>query len=120
MRRSVALTLLLAGCSGLDPQPLDPARSEADFRARRLDDPGLKQFLESHRVAPSTSWTLEPLTFAAFYYHPDLDIARARLLGARGTEVTAGAWPNPTVITDLEKVLGSGTPGVSPWVYGFN
>jgi len=120
MRRGWTLFLLLAGCSGLEPEPLDPARSEADFRARRLDDPALTAYLESHHVPKPSVWTLDGLTLAAFYYHPDLDIARARLLGARGVERSAGMVPNPTVNGDLEKVLGSTGSGVSPWVYGFN
>jgi len=115
-----ALLALLAGCSGLEPEPLDPARSEAEFRARRLDDPGVLAYLESHGVPRRPAWQLDALTLAAFYYHPDLDIARARLLGARGAEQTAGAVPNPTLNGDLEKVLGSPEGGVSPWVYGFN
>ncbi len=120
MFRRWTLFLLLAGCSGPEPEPLDPARSEADFRNRRLDDPGLIAYFESHRLPKPSVWTLDGLTLAAFYYHPDLDIARARLLGARGAEHTAGMVPNPTLNADLEKVLGSTDLGISPWVYGFN
>src|SRR5262245_16823559 len=120
MPRRLLLLLVLAGCSGLDPQPLDPARSESDFRARRIDDPGLTSYVRSHGVSMPPAWNLESLTLAAFYFHPDLDIARARLMGARGSEISAGAWPNPTLNADLEKVMGSAGPGVSPWVYGFN
>jgi outer membrane protein TolC len=59
------------------------------------------------------------LTLVAFYYHPELDVARARLeLGWAGVR-TAGAWPNPTVGVDLEKVTNP-TPGISPWVYGLS
>ena len=120
MIRRWTLFLLLTGCSGPEPEPLDPARSEADFRNRRLDDPGLIAYFESHRLPRPTVWTLDGLTLAAFYYHPDLDIARARLLGARGAEHTAAMVPNPTLNADLEKVLGSTDQGVFPWVYGFN
>jgi outer membrane protein TolC len=118
--RKAAFLVLLAGCSGLDSEPLDPARSEAEFRSRRLDDPGLLSYLESEGVPRRAAWQLDALTVAAFYYHPDLDIARARLRGARGAETTAGMVPNPTLNGDLEKVLGSSGGGVSPWVYGFN
>jgi len=120
VRRRLLLLVLLAGCSGLDSQPLDPAQSQADFLSRRLDDPGLITYLEAHRTPKPAAWNLEALTLAAFYYHPDLDIARARLLGARGAQISAGAVPNPTVNVDLEKVMGATAPGVSPWVYGFN
>jgi outer membrane protein TolC len=119
MPRRLLLVFALAGCSGLDPQPLDPVRSEQEFRARRLDDPSLTSYLQSHGETPET-WNLERLTLAAFYYHPDLDVARARLAGDRGGETTAGSWPNPTLNADLEKVMGNPGAGVSPWVYGFN
>src|SRR5689334_12909804 len=107
MPRRLLFLLLLEGCSGLESQPLDPARSEADFRARRLDDPGLAAYIRSHLKATPGAWNLETLTLAAFYYHPDLDIARARWMGVKGFETTAGAVPNPTLNADLEKVLGS-------------
>jgi cobalt-zinc-cadmium efflux system outer membrane protein len=121
MRRgTLALLLLASGCSGPAPEPLDPARTESDFRARRLDDPDLLSWMQSQGTPKPEVWTLDALTLAAFYYHPDLDVARARLRGAEGAETTAGAIPNPTLNGDLEKVLGSTVPGVSPWVWGFN
>ncbi len=120
MRRHLLLLAFFGGCSGLESKPLDPVQSEADFRARRLDDPGLMAYLESHQVPKPSTWNLDALTLAAFYYHPDLDIARARLLGARGAEGSAGAVPNPTLNIDLERVMGSTAAGVSPWVSGFN
>jgi cobalt-zinc-cadmium efflux system outer membrane protein len=119
-RRLLPALLLLAGCSGSAPEPLDPARSEAEFRARRLDDPGLLAWISSQGAPRPTAWTLDALTLAAFYFHPDLDVARARVRGAEGAETTAAAIPNPTLNGDLEKVMGSTPPGVSPWVYGLN
>jgi outer membrane protein TolC len=120
MPRGLLFLLVLGGCSGLESKPLDPAKSEAEFRARRIDDPGLTTYLQSHGLTLRPAWSLETLTLAAFYYHPDLDIARARLMGAKGAETSAGAWPNPTLNAGLEKVMGSVGPGVSPWVYGFD
>jgi len=121
MRRwMLPLLLLAAGCSGPAPEPLDPARSESDFRARRLDNPDLLAWMESQGSPRPSVWTLDALTLAAFYFHPDLDVARARLRGAEGAETTAGAVPNPTLSGDVEKILGSTPAGVSPWVWGFN
>jgi outer membrane protein TolC len=125
MRRFLPLVLLAAastplatGCSGLDSAPLDPVRSEAEFRVRRLDDPGLLGWLEANRVSAPSRWTLETLTLAAFYFHPELDVARARLLAARGAATTAAALPNPVLHGDLEKVMSALPAGASPWVYG--
>ncbi len=123
MRRRIPFLLLAAawGCAGPGPEPLDPARSEGEFRVRTLEDPGLRRFAESNGRAgfPSASWDLDSLTLAAFYYHPDLDVARARLGQARAGAVTAGMWPNPVAGLHLEKVTNV-EPGLKPWTYGFD
>jgi cobalt-zinc-cadmium efflux system outer membrane protein len=111
------------GCAAAPgPEPLDAARSEAEFRARTLEDAGLKRFSEANAAAPGTAfppaqWDLRALTIAAFYYQPELDVARARLGQARAAGVTAGMWPNPVAAFDLEKVTNP-TRGISPWVAG--
>jgi outer membrane protein TolC len=112
------------GCAGPGPEPLDPGKSEAEFRSRTLEDEGLRLFVLRNRKAepaafPPPAWDLAWLTLAAFYYHPDLDVARARLGQARAAGVTAGMWPNPTLGFDFEKVTNPAA-GVNPWVYGFN
>lgn len=83
-----------------------------------MSDGDLLRYIEArlHR-APAGLWDLDTLTFAAFFYHPELDVARARLGIAQAGVTTAGAIPNPTVSGDLEKVIGSAGPP-SPWVYG--
>jgi cobalt-zinc-cadmium efflux system outer membrane protein len=118
--RWAVLAMVLGGCSSPEPRPLDPVKSETEFRARSLSEDELFRYLEKalHR-APTGAWDLEALTFAAFFYHPELDVARARLSGALAGIETADAIPNPTVNGDLEKVLNSAGPP-SPWVYGLN
>lgn len=112
------------GCAGPGPEPLDPRKSEAEFRARTLEDDGLRLFVQANQgpapaLFPPPAWDLSLLTLVAFYYQPDLDVARARLGQARAAGVTAGMWPNPVVGLDLEKVTNAAA-GVSPWIAGFN
>jgi cobalt-zinc-cadmium efflux system outer membrane protein len=114
----------ILGCAHPEPQPLDPQKSETEFRARTLEDPGLRRFMESNPGAtaapvPADSWDLNALTLAAFYYQPELDLARARLGQARAAGVTAGMWPNPVAGFNLEKVTNAAA-GVKPWIYGFS
>ncbi|MCX6357386.1 MAG: hypothetical protein NT045_05860, partial [Candidatus Aureabacteria bacterium] len=76
--------------------------TSSDFEARTLDNPGLKEFIESglHREIspwPPSSWDFSMLTRAAYYYHPDLDMARARWGHARAGITTAARRPNPTL-----------------------
>jgi outer membrane protein TolC len=90
-----------AGCAHFQPQPLVPEKSAAQFDARRLDDPGLKDFMTQNAAAPVAwpleEWDLNSLALAAFYFHPDLAVARAQWRVAKAGVVTAGARPNPSV-----------------------
>ena len=110
---------LLQGCARFHPQPLAPERTAADFQARTLADDGLRSFLETNLLAtlpawPLPAWDFTKLTLAAFYYHPDLDVARAQWGVATAGKVTAGERPNPT----LSVVPGYNTTTLtpSPWL----
>ena len=94
--------LAVAGCVHYQPQPLKPEQSAAQYESRRLDDPALKAFITTNSgVAPAAwpleKWDLNSLTFAAFYFHPDLAVARAQWNVAEAGVMTAGARPNPSV-----------------------
>ena len=59
------------------------------------------------------------LTLAAFYYHPDLDVARAKLSVADAAVITAGGRPNPGLSSSAQynrEVF----VGTSPWALGWN
>ena len=121
---TVSLTLLCAGCARFESRPLSPADTAAKLDARRLDDAGLKKFLETnlgHELDewPLRSWELKTLTLAASYYHPSLDVARAQWSVAQAGIRTAGGRPNPT----LGLTPGydfSAANGLSPWLPFFN
>ena len=118
------LAVWLAGCATYQPQPLSPARSEAAFRSRSLEDDGLRRFAEKNSQPPPVQWPprecdLQLLTLIAFYFHPDLDVARAKLRNAQAASITAGERPNPTV-TLLPEYSINPEAGVTPWVLGFS
>jgi len=116
------LTLLLAvaGCARFQPQPISPEQSAARLESRRLDDPGLKKFLEKNLGRdlpdwPQEKWDLNSLTLAAFYFHPDLGVARAQWQLAEAGVKTAGARPNPSLT--VTPAYDSQIPGnPSPWM----
>jgi len=56
---------------------------------------------------------------AAFYYHPDLDVARAKWGVAKAGIQTAGARPNPTVNLPSEFAFNPDV-GTSPWAAAIN
>ncbi|HEY5042264.1 MAG TPA: TolC family protein [Verrucomicrobiae bacterium] len=111
---------LLAGCTHFQPQPLSPEKTAAQLESRRLDDAGLKKFLEQnlgHELNnwPETNWDLPELTLVAFYFHPGLEVARDQWLVAQAGLKTAGARPNPSVT--VTPGYDSQIPGnYSPWL----
>ena len=119
----VSLAVVLAGCIHYQAKPISPPDSLATFEARTLDDPGLRQFLQANNsVLPSAAapWDLQPLTLVAFYFNPDLDVARAELNAAEATTVTAGARENPAVALSAGYNTTTPLDLLSPWILGFN
>jgi cobalt-zinc-cadmium efflux system outer membrane protein len=111
---------LLAGCAHFQPQPIWAEKTAAQFEARRIDDDGLKNFLEQNlgyelKNWPKKNWNLQELTLVAFYFHPSLEVARAQWLVASAGLKTAGARPNPSVT--VTPGYDSQIPGnFSPWL----
>jgi cobalt-zinc-cadmium efflux system outer membrane protein len=105
---ATCIGLVLTGCASYKPAPISPAKNADAIQARSLADPRLRTFIaaarasdERLRAADSAdadhSWDLTTLTLAALYYHPNLDLARARLAEARAGVTTAGQVPNPSL-----------------------
>jgi outer membrane protein, heavy metal efflux system len=115
-----AISFLFTGCAHFQPQPLAPEKTAAQLDARRLNDAGLKKFLEQnlgHELQnwPQTNWDLPELSLVAFYFHPSLEVARAQWLVAQAGLKTAGARPNPSV--SVTPGYDSQIPGnYSPWL----
>ncbi len=116
--------VLMAGCATYQPKPISPSQVASEFEARTLDNPRLKQFIEmnlGHEISPwpPKSWDIHMLTLAAFYYHPDLDVARAKWGVAQAGVITAGGRPNPS-FGFLPRYSTNPPSGVSPWYLAFN
>lgn len=114
----------LAGCAAYTPKPIVPSETLSRLESRALDDPGLKEFIERNRPrglpeGPTAPWDLRRLTLAAFYYHPDLDVARAEWRVARAGVISAGQRPNPRV-GFAPGFNASPAGGISPWIFGFS
>lgn len=111
-------TALLTGCAHFQPQPLSPEKTAAMLESRRLDDAGLKKFLEQnlgHEVTnwPKTEWNLQEFSLVAFYFHPSLEVAHAQWRLAEAGIKTAGGRPNPTLTVTPEYNTTTLVP--SPW-----
>jgi outer membrane protein, heavy metal efflux system len=107
----------LVGCVHYHAKPLAAGKVAADFEGRSLADAGLRAYLETNQVSgewPRRSWELESLTLAAFYFSPELDVARAQWGTARAGSRTAAQVPNPTLNVTPGYNATTFTP--SPWI----
>jgi len=116
---SLLAFFVLTGCVHFHPQPVSPARSAAEFDGRTLADQGLKAFMETNLHArlsawPLASWDFTNLTLVAFYYSPDLDVARAKWALSRAGKLTARERPNPTL--SILPAYSATTSIPSPWL----
>lgn len=88
----------LSGCVRFEPRPILPEQNAARIQNRGLDDPSLRAFVASSLPGdsgegPLSFWNLDALTLAAFYFHPELDVARAQWAVTEAALITAGARP---------------------------
>lgn len=95
---------LASGCArhAYRPMPLSPPVLADRLEARSLDDPEFRAWMRRSAgyepaAWPLRSWDLDDLTLAAFYFNPDLDVARANAAAADAAIITAAAKPNPSV-----------------------
>lgn len=104
-------------------KPIEPAQLAASFGERNLDSAALHAYMLAQGypqgALPIKQWGLRELTLAAFFYHPQLDAARARWNAARAEEISAGQKPNPAVAGNAEH-HSRADGGISPWTLGIS
>jgi len=113
---------VLSGCATYQAQPIAPAALMEAFEARTLNNPDLQHYVTSHLPADAShrvanTWDLTTLTLAAFYFSPELDIARAKADASQAAVQTAGQHPNPALQFPLG-YTSNAKAGESPYTYG--
>lgn len=98
----LVIALVMAGCVTFHLKPISQSKIISAFDARTLDNTDLKKYMEKTLHSeivpwPLKSWDFNKLILAAFYYHPDLDVARAQWGVAKAGVTAAGARPNPNI-----------------------
>lgn len=116
----VFTTLLCAGCDHFETRPLQPERGIKKLQQRSLDDTSLHRFMERnllHKIDhwPPPDWGLDALTLAAFYFQPELDVARAQWQAAQADQITAGERPNPSI--GITPGYNTTTSAPTPWIF---
>jgi cobalt-zinc-cadmium efflux system outer membrane protein len=111
-----SMLLAISGCARYQPSPLDPPSHATAVRARRMDDPTLRAWVERFG-GPLTPgrWNDRQLAVAALAHRADLERVRREWLAARAAGVAAGARPAPGVEGGLERAVGGRDEG-TPWV----
>ncbi len=94
------LLALLAGCASYEPAPLHPEESAAQFGARHLQDPELRDRItavlrQSPSEWPLPAWNRAQLLAVAMVWNPRLAVVRAQVEAALAHEVSAAQTPNP-------------------------
>ncbi len=112
----LALPLLLNCCVTYQARPISAEKTSADFAGRSLSDAGLRSFLVEQK-AVSDSWTVDRLSLAAAYFHPDVALARAEAEEAAAATKTANMRPNP-VFTFSPQYASFRAPAPTPWFFG--
>ncbi len=114
----ILVLLAAVGCARFQPVPLSASDAATAYDSRSLTNDRLRSFMETNGAAgqwPRSQWSLLDLTFAAFYYHPDLMVAKAQWESAGAGEKTAAQRPNPTVA--VTPGYDSQIPSApSPWI----
>lgn len=114
---------LVAGCGfqTYSPRPIDPTQSAARYQAHDVNSAEFSDYLISQGYAkdqiPIKEWGLRELTLSAFFFHPQLDIARAQWRVAEAEKITAWQRLNP-VINGSAEHHSQHRGGISPWTYG--
>ena len=106
-----------------DARPISAAGIAQSLDSHTLASPTLRSFALAHWSQPEQSWPprlwkLDSLTLVAFFFNPDLALARARLATVQAGEITAAQRPNPVLQFPLQRTLNPGN-GESPWILGF-
>lgn len=115
---TLAATAALTGCVSYQPKELSPASALAQLDQRSLRDTGLQRFLSTHGQSTAEEWDLARLTLAAFYFSPELDLARAQLTEAEANVRSAEGRPNPS-FTFSPGYNQDAVAGVTPWIIGY-
>jgi len=127
-RAAFALSLCLlttaAGCSLFERGPSPSSFTYDEFESRTLDNSRLREFIESylhHGISqwPPEQWDLPTLILAAYYYHPDLDSARAKWAEAKAAVTTAARRPNPIADSRYQYVTNA-EPGTKSSIVDSN
>ena len=117
------LIFVLGGCAPYqyEAKPLQTKQFEAEFMSRSPDDVRLNEHLLGYgypvKQWPLPEWDMEALALAAYYFHPEIQVAIADYRKAVIHAETVKQGINPGVDIPLEYHSDT-SDGQSPWTIG--
>ena len=114
-----SVALLAPGCASVPSPALRPEVRAAALDARAFSNPRLATFLAASGMpadGPENAWNLQRLTLAAVYFHPDIEVADARLAVAQAAIRTAAQRPKPVLC--LAPQFNASNANPSSWIVG--
>lgn len=124
MKKTISCLIcgLLSGCATYHAQPIEPLALIQSFEARTLHDPDLQRYVTAHLDSDAGSWSpgvwdFTTLTLSAFYFSPELDIARTKQGTSQAAILTAAQRPNPLLQLPF-KYTANLKYGESPYTFG--
>ncbi len=119
----ICLSFFIFGCATHDLKPISAKNRAEQLLSRNLNESGFLEFVRKNQNAglglSGKAWSLDRLTLAAFYFHPDMELARAQNQLARAGIAKARERANPTLSFTPEGITNPGV-GLSPWIQSFN
>lgn len=117
----VSLTLMVSGCGFQSylPKPIEPTKVVAKLEDRSTTDADFQAYLIAQAYPanqlPISAWGENELTLSALFFHPDLNVARARWRAAQASQTTAAQRPEIGINGNLQN--HSQSADKSPWTY---
>ncbi len=117
----LAVSLPFTGCVSYHARPIEPSRTEQEYRLRSLNDPGLREFIAKQTELKAGQWPphaldLDALNLVALYFSPSLDAARAHVQSADAAVRTARGSVNPS----LSLGAGHESGDEAPFIFHFD
>jgi cobalt-zinc-cadmium efflux system outer membrane protein len=104
-------------------KPLDTHAVSAKILSKNLSDPAFKQYLSKQGYQadelPVQLWGLNELTYAALYFNPQLDVAKAQLALANTAITTANLRINPAINGTTAR-SDRANDDINPWAFGLD
>ena len=111
MRQGLAVGAILvcalveSNCVRYNAHPINPQILESQFRSRSLADAGLDQYVRQQSGDPALTWPpvaldLRTLIYVAFYFSPEIGVARAQVKSAEAAVLSARQRINPSLAAE--------------------